>query len=145
MGEPVKIRYLAEQMVRLSGREPGRDVQIQYIGLRPGEKLFEELFYASEDLTPTRHPKIRVARGTVPGAAATNPLPLERVDALARAVERQDTPAMLRELSALIPGWRSGTVDGSVPAPTLSSYDEQASAAGGAGAVAADQNVRARA
>ncbi|MBK1641173.1 polysaccharide biosynthesis protein [Chromatium okenii] len=62
MGEPIKIRYLAEQMIRLSGREPGRDIAITYTGLRPGEKLYEELFYASEALVATGHPKIRVAR-----------------------------------------------------------------------------------
>jgi FlaA1/EpsC-like NDP-sugar epimerase len=111
MGEPVKIRYLAEQMIRLSGREPGRDVQIQFIGLRPGEKLYEELFYASEDLTPTRHPKIRVARGAIGGGPTPVAAPLDGVDALLKAAERHDTPAMLRELSDLIPGWRSAPAD----------------------------------
>jgi FlaA1/EpsC-like NDP-sugar epimerase len=108
MGEPVKIRYLAEQMIRLSGREPDRDVPIQYIGLRPGEKLYEELFYASEDLTPTRHPKIRVARGAMGSGQTPGVAPMEGIDALARAAERQDTPAMLLELAKLIPGWRFG-------------------------------------
>lgn len=61
MGAPVSIRYLAEQMIRLSGHQPGRDIAIEYIGLRPGEKLFEELFYPSEGLGATTHPKIRVA------------------------------------------------------------------------------------
>lgn len=103
MGEPVKIRYLAEQMIRLSGHEPGRDIQIQHIGLRPGEKLYEELFYASEDLTPTLHPKIRVARGAA--QAGPEGATLARVDALIAAAGRQDEQAMLDELSALIPGW----------------------------------------
>lgn len=58
MGEAIKISYLAQQMIRLSGKEPGRDVAIEYIGLRPGEKLFEELFYATETLTPTTHEKL---------------------------------------------------------------------------------------
>ena len=71
MGEPVPIRYLAEQMIRLSGHRPGQDIAIEYIGLRPGEKLFEELFYPSEGLVATSHPKIRVAHAppeAVPGA-----------------------------------------------------------------------------
>lgn len=62
MGEPVKISYLAEQMIRLSGKEPEKDIQIQYTGLRPGEKLFEELFHASEQLVETSHEKLFKAR-----------------------------------------------------------------------------------
>lgn len=62
MGEPVKITYLAEQMIRLSGKEPEKDIQIIYTGLRPGEKLYEELFHESEALVPTSHEKLRKAR-----------------------------------------------------------------------------------
>ena len=58
MGEPIKISYLAEQMISLAGKELGRDIQIEYTGLRPGEKLFEELFHASEALIPTDHHKL---------------------------------------------------------------------------------------
>jgi len=62
MGEPVKISYLAEQMIRLAGKEPGKDIMIEYIGLRPGEKLFEELFHESEQLAPTEHEKLFKAK-----------------------------------------------------------------------------------
>ena len=62
MGEPVNIQYLAEQMIRLAGKEPGKDIHITYTGLRPGEKLFEELFHASEQLLPTVHEKLFKAR-----------------------------------------------------------------------------------
>lgn len=58
MGEPVPIRLLAEQMIRLAGKTPGRDVAIVYTGLRPGEKLHETLFHADERYRPTVHPKI---------------------------------------------------------------------------------------
>lgn len=61
MGEPVKITYLAEQLILLSGKQPGEDIQIIFTGLRPGEKLYEELFYAHERLLTTCHPKIRLA------------------------------------------------------------------------------------
>ncbi|MCF6324144.1 MAG: polysaccharide biosynthesis protein [Gammaproteobacteria bacterium] len=64
MGEPLKIGYLAEQMIRLSGKTPGDDIEIKYTGLRPGEKLFEELFYKQEDLMKTRHKKILQAHST---------------------------------------------------------------------------------
>lgn len=62
MGEPIKIGYLAEQMIRLAGKEPGKDIEIQYTGLRPGEKLFEELFHSSEQLTHTLHKKLFMAQ-----------------------------------------------------------------------------------
>jgi FlaA1/EpsC-like NDP-sugar epimerase len=62
MGEPIKIKYLAEQMIRLAGKTPGEDIQIQYTGLRPGEKLFEELFHPSEELVQTAHEKLFKAR-----------------------------------------------------------------------------------
>lgn len=62
MGEPVKITYLAEQMIRLSGKAPNEDIQIEYIGLRPGEKMFEELFHQNEQLEDTGHEKLFFAR-----------------------------------------------------------------------------------
>lgn len=61
MGEPVRLAYLAEQMILLSGHTPGEDIQISYIGLRPGEKLHEELFYDDENMVPTQQQKIRQA------------------------------------------------------------------------------------
>jgi len=53
MGEPVKILHLAEQMIKLSGFEPYKDIQIEFTGLRPGEKLFEEIFHGDEPLVPS--------------------------------------------------------------------------------------------
>jgi len=62
MGKPVRIYDLAERMIRLSGLEPGKDIQIVESGLRPGEKLFEELLSDEETTIDTHHPKIRKAR-----------------------------------------------------------------------------------
>lgn len=61
MGKPIKISYLAKQMIRLSGKVPGKDIQIIYTGLRPGEKLHEELFHTEEKLGKTTHANILLA------------------------------------------------------------------------------------
>ena len=62
MGSPVRIKFLAEQMIRLSGKIPYQDIDITITGLRPGEKLYEELFHDLERLEKTSHPKILLAR-----------------------------------------------------------------------------------
>jgi FlaA1/EpsC-like NDP-sugar epimerase len=62
MGEPVKIADLAADLIRLSGKEVGKDIEIRFSGTRPGEKLYEELFFDAEHATPTDHPKVLKAR-----------------------------------------------------------------------------------
>ncbi|MGQ0703344.1 MAG: polysaccharide biosynthesis protein [Gemmatimonadales bacterium] len=62
MGEPVRILDLARDLIRLSGLEEGKDIQIHFSGVRPGEKLYEELFFGAEVAAPTEHPKILKAR-----------------------------------------------------------------------------------
>lgn len=71
MGQPVKIVDMARQMIRLSGFEPGRDIEIKYIGLRPGEKLYEELHHLTANCTDTAHPRIK--------RLTNEPEPLEKV------------------------------------------------------------------
>lgn len=99
MGEPVKIQYLAEQMIRLAGKVPGVDIEIQHTGLRPGEKLFEELFHDEERYTATTHPKIFLA------TARVVPWPdLEQgLKALARAVRDFDETHIVGGLRTLVP------------------------------------------
>ena len=63
MGEPVRILDLVRNLIRLSGMEPDRDIKIEFVGLRPGEKMFEELKLEGEDIGPTAHAKIRVLTG----------------------------------------------------------------------------------
>ncbi|MCL9769711.1 polysaccharide biosynthesis protein [Flavobacterium sp. HXWNR69] len=65
MGKPVLIRNLAEKMIRLSGKEPYTDIDIVFIGLRPGEKLYEEILADSSKTLPTYHPKILIAQDRV--------------------------------------------------------------------------------
>ena len=62
MGEPVKIVSLAEELIRLNGLEPYKDIDLEFIGLRPGEKLFEEILSAEESMEATKHEKVFIAR-----------------------------------------------------------------------------------
>jgi FlaA1/EpsC-like NDP-sugar epimerase len=89
MGEPVKILDLAEKMIRLSGKEPNRDVAIDIVGARAGEKLHEELWTADEQVTPTAHPKIlAVSRPDVDPAWLESELDeLERLVAAGETLE----------------------------------------------------------
>jgi FlaA1/EpsC-like NDP-sugar epimerase len=93
MGEPVKIVDLATDLIRLSGLEVGVDVEIRYTGTRPGEKLYEELFFSSENAIPTQHPKVLRARnGTLPVGLSTV------VDLLIDAAHRGEVDDDLRGL-----------------------------------------------
>jgi FlaA1/EpsC-like NDP-sugar epimerase len=99
MGEPVKITYLAEQLIRLSGKEPGKDIQIVYTGLRPGEKLFEELFHELEPYEQTEHEKIFLAH---PRQADWGDLGADLRSA-ELAVRRYDTQKLKQVLLRLVP------------------------------------------
>ncbi len=99
MGEPVKIAYLAEQLIRLSGKEPGKDIQIVYTGLRPGEKLFEELFHELEPYEQTQHEKIFL---TQPRQANWESLDSDLREA-ELAVRRYDTIKLKQILLHLVP------------------------------------------
>jgi len=106
MGEPVKIAYLAEQLILLSGKKPGVDIEIIYTGLRPGEKLHEELFYTAERLTDTTHPKILRAHGDVPDAEALD----ATLALLDKACRRHDENEIKELLARLVPVIEATTV-----------------------------------
>jgi FlaA1/EpsC-like NDP-sugar epimerase len=97
MGEPVKISYLAEQMIRLAGKEPERDIRIVYTGLRPGEKLFEELFHEQESYESTAHPKIFLAASRSPPVSDLTAL-MRRVAAASQAYDESELLRLLRQL-----------------------------------------------
>lgn len=99
MGEPVKILDLARQMIRLSGLRPEQDVEIRFTGLRPGEKLFEELFHGREPPEPTGHPGLLMAapRTADPGIIA------RALDELAAACRAGQVRQALGLLARIVP------------------------------------------
>lgn len=102
MGEPVPIRMLAEQMIRLAGKQPGRDIAIVYTGLRPGEKLHETLFHSDERNRPTSHPKILQAEAR---DVVVDRL-LQSMDELRAAAGDYDLERMKAILCAAVPEFR---------------------------------------
>lgn len=101
MGKPIRILNLAEDLIRLSGLEPDRDIEISYTGIRPGEKLMEELWEAGTPLGQTLHPDIFRLDTDVssPGVNLT-----QAIDSLSASASSGDTDAIINLLDALIPG-----------------------------------------
>jgi FlaA1/EpsC-like NDP-sugar epimerase len=99
MGEPVRISYLAEQLIRLAGKEPGRDIEIVFTGLRPGEKLFEELFHAHESYAKTAHEKIFLTR--CPDVDLN--WMIDRIQQAEQAVRQYDSQGLRDTLLELVP------------------------------------------
>lgn len=111
MGEPIRIRDLAEKMIRLSGLHPDQDVRIEYTGLRHGEKLHEELFYAEEELRGTGHPKLLLA-----GSGPVEPVKLQAaLENMVAAVKAGSVEQLTAALHAVIPSF-------AVAAPTAPGF-----------------------
>ena len=100
MGESVKIKEMAESMIRLSGLEPYRDIDIVYTGLRPGEKLYEELLYDSEKRLPTSHEKIMINRDAECDYEEIIPRLLHIIEV---ARQEDDQMKIVRLMKAIIP------------------------------------------
>ncbi|MDR3569657.1 MAG: nucleoside-diphosphate sugar epimerase/dehydratase [Syntrophobacteraceae bacterium] len=108
MGTPVKIREMARDLIRLSGKEPETEIEIEFTGLRPGEKLHEELVTHDEDVIRTRHEKILVVRSNGITDKAENRQHFRenlklQIDDLFRMVGSQDAVAIRRKLKEIIP------------------------------------------
>jgi FlaA1/EpsC-like NDP-sugar epimerase len=122
MGEPIKILDLATDLIRLSGLEVGSDIEIRFTGTRPGEKLYEELFFNSENAHPTEHPKVlRAKNGRLPLGLG------EVLDLLVRAAVDGAAPGDVRaRLARLVPDFdpsSSGSParGAAIPAPAFRS------------------------
>ena len=99
MGEPVKIVDLARRMILLSGLEPDKDVQISFTGLRPGEKLFEEIRLEGEGIKPTPHEQIWVFEGGQPSFESVR----EWLEELSTLVESRNVHGLISKLVSIVP------------------------------------------
>jgi len=102
MGEPVAILELAEELIRLSGFEPYEDMDIIFTGLRPGEKLYEELLIEGEGVMPTSHEMIRVQSPVYIDAGILN----ERFQLLFRHAEENDVSGVIHCLKLIVPEFK---------------------------------------
>ncbi|WP_027364674.1 polysaccharide biosynthesis protein [Desulfotruncus alcoholivorax] len=103
MGEPVKIVDLARDMIKLSGLEPGKDIEIKFTGMRPGEKLFEELLTEQEGATATTHKRIFVAK---PSLIEVSELEKQLLY-LSENVNHIDNEAVFEVLGSVLPHFKS--------------------------------------
>ena len=103
MGESVKIAHLARRMIELAGFEPDKDIKIEYTGLRPGEKLYEEVLSNKENTEPTLHDRIRIAKVREYDYGEAQEV-TEELEALSRKVE---IPDMVRLMKKTVPEFKS--------------------------------------
>jgi FlaA1/EpsC-like NDP-sugar epimerase len=108
MGEQAKIYDVACELIRLSGLEPHKDIPIVFTGIRPGEKLFEEVLTAEEGVEPTTHPKIFKARIKKPLSQKTLDGKIEKLKDFA---QRQDRAAIIQTFQDLIPTYQPSRSD----------------------------------
>lgn len=103
MGTPVRIVDLARKMIRLAGLEEGKDIEIVFTGLRPGEKLYEELLNDAEQILPTYHPKISIAQVRRSRYKVVN----QRISELLTGIETRDESYLVLRMKELIPEFLS--------------------------------------
>jgi O-antigen biosynthesis protein WbqV len=107
MGEPVLILDLAHQMIRLAGFLPDEDIAISYTGLRPGEKLFEEIFHGSERLDQTSHAGVLLAAPRVNDLASVQ----DQIEILKTAIVNNDQAAARSVITNLVPEYNPSQSD----------------------------------
>jgi FlaA1/EpsC-like NDP-sugar epimerase len=112
MGEPVRIIDLARDLIRLSGNEEGKDIDIVYTGLKPGEKMHEELFLESEKIGRSDHPKIFVSRSPLPPQGAETSRLDDEIAALIASAHRGDEPGVRALLRRIVPESSSALLRG---------------------------------
>ncbi|MEI6050394.1 MAG: nucleoside-diphosphate sugar epimerase/dehydratase [Bacteroidota bacterium] len=103
MGEPVKILDVAKNLILLSGLQPYKDIKIKFVGLRPGEKLFEELFNYDEPRLSTHHPKISIAEIADNDCESL----LVKIDTILASLYKMTDEKLIEEMHEIVPGYTS--------------------------------------
>lgn len=103
MGESVKIADLAKRMIELAGLKEGEDIQIEYTGLRPGEKLYEEVLASAENTEPTSHDRIRIAKVREYSYQEA----LAAVEELTKYSKAVNIPEMVKLMKRVVPEFKS--------------------------------------
>jgi FlaA1/EpsC-like NDP-sugar epimerase len=117
MGEPIRIVDIARDLIRLSGLSVGTDIELRFTGMRPGEKLYEEMFFSAENVVPTDHPKVLRARnGMLPEGTRG------RIEILLKAADMEEPDEELRRiLRSLVPDFHPHPA----PAPAVATAVEE--------------------
>ena len=105
MGNAVKIRHLAIQMIELSGLVPDHDIPIRFTGLRPGEKLYEELLIDPETASPTKHPRIFCSNEPIPDQALLQ----DHLQKFEDTIQSNDFEKTMEVLKILVPEYSTHT------------------------------------
>ncbi|MEG0371895.1 MAG: polysaccharide biosynthesis protein, partial [Clostridium sp.] len=119
MGEPVKIYDLAVDLIRLSGYEPNKDIKIEFSGLRPGEKLYEELLMSEEGLTNTQHTQIHIGKPMFESMDVLK----RKLDQLRDLLEEDDIDKIKDKLAYIVPTYSRG-ISSEVASGKVSSKDK---------------------
>jgi FlaA1/EpsC-like NDP-sugar epimerase len=133
MGEPIRIVEIATDLIRLSGLTVGTDIQIKFTGIRPGEKLYEEMFFSAENVLATEHPKVLRARnGILPEGV------MRRIETLVNAAEAERPDEELRHLLRnLVPDFHPHQM------PPMAGDEVEAKEPGNIGSIGSIRSIRA--
>ncbi len=113
MGKPVKISDLAHDLIRLSGMEPGEDIKVEYTGIRPGEKLFEEILTNDEGARATKHDRIFIGKPSEESFTRMDFI-LKKLEQLVKSSDVNNDELIRQQLANLVPTYKRDSASNSI-------------------------------